>query len=84
MTDVDENRTNETPAVSPGSPFAEQFQVPQFGIIHLLAWGAVTAVLLKYSAIDNPQSSIANPLPNCHSPPRPIVAKIRDNTGNAV
>jgi hypothetical protein len=29
------------------SPFAEQLHVPQFGIIHLMIWIAVTAVLLK-------------------------------------
>jgi hypothetical protein len=29
------------------SPFAEQLCVPQFGILHLMIWTAVTAVLLK-------------------------------------
>jgi hypothetical protein len=31
----------------PNSPKSTQFHVPQFGIIHLLAWTAMTAVLLK-------------------------------------
>ena len=35
-------------AETPGpSPFTEQLRVPQFGIIHLMLWTAVTAVLLK-------------------------------------
>ncbi len=32
-----------------GSPFAEYYRPPRLGIIHLLAWTAATAVLLKYS-----------------------------------
>lgn len=33
---------------SPGSsPFAQQLRIPQFGILHLMIWSAVTALLLK-------------------------------------
>lgn len=45
-----------TPPQSPGecpfgprSPFAEHYRPPRLGIIHLLAWTAATAVLLKFS-----------------------------------
>jgi hypothetical protein len=34
---------------APGSPFAEYYRPPHLGIIHLLAWTAATAVLLKFS-----------------------------------
>lgn len=34
---------------APGSPFAEHYRPPRLGIIHLLAWTAATAVLLKFS-----------------------------------
>jgi hypothetical protein len=34
---------------APGSPFAEYYRPPRLGIIHLLAWTAATAVLLKFS-----------------------------------
>lgn len=33
----------------PGSPFAEHYRPARLGIIHLLAWTAATAVLLKFS-----------------------------------
>jgi hypothetical protein len=45
MQEADPQPHAETPAVS---PFAEQLRVPQFGILHLMIWTAVTAVLLKY------------------------------------
>jgi len=35
--------------LAPGSPFAEYYRPPRLGIIHLLAWTAATAVLLKFS-----------------------------------
>jgi hypothetical protein len=35
--------------LAPSSPFAEYYRPPQLGIIHLLAWTAATAVLLKFS-----------------------------------
>jgi hypothetical protein len=53
--------TAEAPGRSPfaeqSSPFAEQLRVPQFGILHLMIWTAVTAVLLKYylAVIDESQ-----------------------------
>lgn len=34
---------------APRSPFAEHYRPPRLGIIHLLAWTAATAVLLKFS-----------------------------------
>ncbi len=34
--------------LAPGSPFAEYYRPPRLGIIHLLAWTAATAVLLKF------------------------------------
>jgi len=38
------------PSSSPvGSPFAAHWRQPRLGIIHLLAWTAFTAVLLKVS-----------------------------------
>ena len=36
-------------AETPASPFVEQLHMPpQFGIIHLMLWTAVTAVLLHW------------------------------------
>lgn len=34
---------------APRAPFAEHYRPPRLGIIHLLAWTAATAVLLKFS-----------------------------------
>ena len=54
MPEADPQPNAKTPGHSPfaeqlgRSPFADQLRVPQFGIIHLLIWSAVTAVLLKY------------------------------------
>jgi hypothetical protein len=45
MSEADPQPTAESPACS---PFVEQLCVPQFGIIHLMLWTAVTAVLLAY------------------------------------
>jgi hypothetical protein len=50
--DSDNSRAAESPGQSPfgpGSPFVEYYRPPRLGIIHLLAWTAATAVLLKFS-----------------------------------
>jgi len=44
MIEADPQPNGQTPE---HSPFADQLHVPQFGIIHLMLWTAVTAVLLK-------------------------------------
>ena len=57
MTDFNADRPEDTdppqpPGQSPFGPrssFAEHYRPPRLGIIHLLAWTAATAVLLKYS-----------------------------------
>jgi hypothetical protein len=55
MTEADPQPDAQAPA---RSPFAEQLRVPQFGILHLLVWGAVTAALLKYYMATTDETSL--------------------------
>ena len=51
MPDTDDHQPDAPPPPAPTvgeSPFAEHLQPPRLGIIHLLAWTGVMAVLLKY------------------------------------